>query len=116
MALLVTACGGQQAPASQTISYSLKSDLKDGKMVFIGVGGDIDGIVNAFEVAYVSRRDETMRATAREFALDYDADHVLETYWKPALEQIQKPREVAPLRPNGNRAQRRAEKKAKVKA
>ena len=29
------------------------------------------------------------RERIREFALDYDADRVLERYWKPALGQIQ---------------------------
>jgi glycosyltransferase involved in cell wall biosynthesis len=29
-----------------------------------------------------------LRVQAREFAVQYDADHVLETYWKPALERF----------------------------
>ncbi|HUI87581.1 MAG TPA: copper-containing nitrite reductase [Anaerolineales bacterium] len=46
-ALMLVACGGQQAATgSQAVSYSLRTDLQDGKMVFIGVGGDIDGMVN----------------------------------------------------------------------
>ena len=59
--LAITACGNQAAaasspvasgsqnvaaPSGQTLSYALESGLKDGKMVFIGVGGEIDGQVN----------------------------------------------------------------------
>ena len=69
---------------------------------------DVPQIVDALEKAYEARGDMELRARAREFALQYDADKVLEDYWKPALEQILKPREVAPL----NRQMRRAKKKA----
>ncbi len=44
VALVVAACG--QASDVHNISYSLKSTLQDGKMVFMGMGGDIDGQVN----------------------------------------------------------------------
>lgn len=43
-ALLISACG--QANQQNKVSYSLKTSLQDGKMVFIGVGGEIDGAVN----------------------------------------------------------------------
>jgi nitrite reductase (NO-forming) len=43
-ALFLAACGQSNQP--HKVSYSLKSDLQDGKMVFIGMGGDIDGQVN----------------------------------------------------------------------
>ncbi len=42
--LLAAACG--QASPAHTVLYSLESELRDGKMVFVGVGGDIDGQVN----------------------------------------------------------------------
>ncbi len=42
--LLAAACG--QASPAHTVMYSLESELRDGKMVFVGVGGDIDGQVN----------------------------------------------------------------------
>jgi glycosyltransferase involved in cell wall biosynthesis len=72
-------------------------------------------IINALEQAYEKRGDQEFRAIARNFALQYDADYVAETYWKPALEALDSPREVPPLRPIGpNRAQRRAQKKAKA--
>jgi nitrite reductase (NO-forming) len=43
-AVLVTACG--QTSQTNKITYSLKSALQDGKMVFVGMGGDIEGKVN----------------------------------------------------------------------
>ena len=43
-ALLVTACGQTNQPSK--VSYSLKTALQDGKMVFVGTGGDIDRQVN----------------------------------------------------------------------
>ena len=47
MTIALVACGGQQAASGpQAVSYSLRTDLQDGKMVFIGVGGEIDGMVN----------------------------------------------------------------------
>ena len=73
---------------------------------------DIDQLIDALEQAYENRGNTELRAQAREFAVQYDADKVLADYWVPALEQIHAPREVKPLKPN--RAQRRA--KAKVKA
>lgn len=69
-------------------------------------------IVDAMEMAYQAAGDTKIREHAREFALQYDADHITDTYWKPALETLSRPREVQPLRPRGNRAQRRAAKKA----
>jgi glycosyltransferase involved in cell wall biosynthesis len=65
-------------------------------------------ILEALEAAYNAKGDQAYRDRARKFALDYDADLVTEKYWKPALETLSKPREIAPL---GNRAHRRAKKK-----
>lgn len=75
---------------------------------------DVEQIVTALEAAYESRGDEELRAQAREFALQYDADLVTERYWKPVLEQLWRPREVQPLRPN--REMRRKAAKAKAVA
>lgn len=69
---------------------------------------DVDQIVKALEQAYEHRGDLELRAQAREFALQYDVDRVMEDYWVPVLDQIHKPREVKPLRPN--REMRRAKK------
>ena len=58
----------------------------------------VDEIVDALEDSYERSGDMEMRANAREFAVQYDVDTVMETYWKPALEKIHAPREVKPLR------------------
>lgn len=68
----------------------------------------VEEILGGLEAAYEARGDEKLRAQAREFALDYDADKVTEDYWVPALDALGKPREVQPL----NRAMRRAKEKA----
>jgi FkbM family methyltransferase len=59
----------------------------------------IDEIVEAWEQAYAHARDPKVRARAREFALDYDADTVLTQYWKPALEMLEQYAGAAPVRP-----------------
>jgi len=68
----------------------------------------VGDIIEALRQAYGADR-ERLRLEARAFALDYDADKVLDEYWKPALEKLLAPREVAPL---PNRQMRRAKKKA----
>lgn len=68
-------------------------------------------IVEALEQAYEARGDQALRDQAREFALQYDADRVMAEFWVPALEALDRPREVPAL----NRAMRRA-KKATVAA
>ena len=45
-ALLITACGGKGAGQANQVTYSLTTGMQDGKMIFIGVGGSIDGVVN----------------------------------------------------------------------
>jgi hypothetical protein len=74
---------------------------------------DTSEILEAFEAAYEARGDAELREKARGFAVQYDADTVMRDYWLPALEQLDRPREIAPLRvlPNG-KARRVA--KAKV--
>lgn len=54
-------------------------------------------IVFALEQAYESATDETMRAQAVEFAAQYDVDRVTAEHWRPALDALDRPREVAPL-------------------
>jgi nitrite reductase (NO-forming) len=51
-ALLIAACG--EANQQNTISYTLKTDMKDGKMVYVGVGDGIDGVVNPTLIASVN--------------------------------------------------------------
>jgi glycosyltransferase involved in cell wall biosynthesis len=82
-----------------------------------GFTPSVSSIVNALKAAYEARDDEDLRAGARAFALTYDADVVTETYWKPVLEELVKPREVPPL--NGrkeSRQVRRARERQRAKA
>ncbi len=51
-ALLIAACG--QANQTNTISYTLKTDLQNGQMVYVGVGDGIDGVVNPTLIASVN--------------------------------------------------------------
>jgi nitrite reductase (NO-forming) len=50
-ALLIAACG--QAEQPNKIHYTLKTDLRDGQMVYVGVGDGIDGVVNPTLLASV---------------------------------------------------------------
>ena len=51
---------------------------------------DAGDIEQAYEAAWQAREDGQMpNGPAREFAELYDADRVLEQYWKPALDEIQ---------------------------
>lgn len=73
---------------------------------------DTEQIYTALEKAYEARGDMELRAQAREFACGYDADLVFAEHWVPALDVLDRPREVPPLRPLGlNRAERRAQAK-----
>jgi FkbM family methyltransferase len=52
----------------------------------------IAGILRAYEQAWQAREDGRMpalRAKARQFALRYDADEILNRYWKPVLLQLE---------------------------
>jgi glycosyltransferase involved in cell wall biosynthesis len=76
----------------------------------------VDSIHDAFEKAYEARDDKELRARARTFALDYDADRVMRDYWTPVLEELTADTvpsvpEVEVLR-RPNRAERRAAKRA----
>jgi hypothetical protein len=51
-----------------------------------------DEITAAYEAAYaekVSGEADVRRKQAREFALAFDADVVLEKYWKPVLKELE---------------------------
>jgi glycosyltransferase involved in cell wall biosynthesis len=75
---------------------------------------NIGQIVEALEAAYVEA--DGLRGKAHLFGLQYDADLVTTKHWLPTLEALDRPVEIPPLAQNGNRAQRRAAKKAKVNA
>ena len=49
----------------------------------------VSGIADAYEQAYAARGDKQMSARAWAFAQDYDADHVMQEFWKPALERLE---------------------------
>ena len=62
---------------------------------------DVDDIVQAYESAYTAWQDNTLpKQQAREFALQYDADRVLEQYWVPVLadleERLEQPLDMIP--------------------
>ena len=44
LVILLTACGGQSQ--ENVVKYALTTNVVDGKMVFVGVGGGIDGVSN----------------------------------------------------------------------
>ena len=54
LAMTAAACGGAQQP--HQVSYLLKSALQDGKMAFVGIGGQIDGQVDPTLTADVGDR------------------------------------------------------------
>jgi glycosyltransferase involved in cell wall biosynthesis len=67
--------------------------LQDSFLIVPSVGS----IYGALEAAYEARDDQELRAGASAFADLYDADLVTREHWVPALEAIDRPREVAPL-------------------
>jgi hypothetical protein len=51
---------------------------------------DVSDIESAYEFAYQAWKAGTLpKKEARDFALLYDADRVFETYWIPALEELE---------------------------
>lgn len=73
----------------------------------------IDSIAAALEDAYNLRGSQELRELGAAFAADYAADVVTEKYWRPALDALAAPTEVAPL-VLPNRAARRRARKTKV--
>lgn len=71
----------------------------------------VEEILAALEEAYGFWGAQALRDQAREFAVQYDADRVMDEYWVPALAALDGPREVPPLKVLPNRAERRAAKK-----
>jgi nitrite reductase (NO-forming) len=45
LVVLLTACGGKSAQ-DNVVKYAFTTSIAEGKMVFVGVGGDIDGQIN----------------------------------------------------------------------
>lgn len=57
----------------------------------------VGSIQTALEAAYERRGDQELRQAAAGFAAAYDADTVTETFWRPAIDSLTAPRQVAPL-------------------
>jgi glycosyltransferase involved in cell wall biosynthesis len=72
----------------------------------------VGSIVDRLEQAYAERGNAGLRTRAAEFAQQYDADRVTETYWRPVLDELAggPSASVPPAGPN--RAQRRQKAKA----
>ena len=71
---------------------ALKEQGVDTDALAVAVAGaEQRSIVDAYEQAYeekLSGAAEKRRQQARAFALDYDADTVLERYWRPVLKEL----------------------------
>jgi hypothetical protein len=84
----------------------------------------VGSILERLEEAYDNRGNQKLRQEAYEFAQTYEADRVAELYWKPALEALDRPKEVGPLVTNGkgiakpmeSRQARRARERKEAKA
>ena len=49
----------------------------------------VDGVVDALEAGYAERDNPKLRQQARDGARHYDTEQVFETYWRPALKDIE---------------------------
>jgi glycosyltransferase involved in cell wall biosynthesis len=58
----------------------------------------VGGIYAALESAYDGARDWELREKAREFALGYDVDTVMDEHWVPVMDELEKVERVPPLR------------------
>jgi len=73
----------------------------------------VPSIVAALEQAYQHRDDEELAARAVGFAIDYDADTVADTYWRHALERLDRTPAAAPTESRqARRARERRERSA----
>jgi hypothetical protein len=53
-------------------------------------------ILDALEESY--NHAESLRDKAREFVMPYDLNHVFKEHWTPVMAELEKPREIAPLK------------------
>jgi FkbM family methyltransferase len=72
-----------------------KVDRKDAHPIWTNLAsyqfvGHVGAIADHLESAYRQKDNEARRRNARSGALAYDADVVIERYWKPVLEDIEK--------------------------
>jgi glycosyltransferase involved in cell wall biosynthesis len=68
----------------------------------------VGAITDALDAAYQARGDQVLRAAATEFAQGYDADLIVDRYWRPVLDSLAG---GATPPASMNRAQRRARRK-----
>jgi glycosyltransferase involved in cell wall biosynthesis len=96
----------------------------DGAQLAFAMMPSVGSILERLEEAYDNRGNQKLRQEAYEFAQTYEADRVAELYWKPALEALDRPKEVGPLVTNGkgiakpmeSRQARRARERKEAKA
>lgn len=100
--------GRERRASGWMVSVDPDMDLRHAAFFGKPIIGDIHG---ALADAYASRDDAALREAARAKGMEYDADLVFDTYWRPILAQMEAALLVKP-----NRAERRAKRKAKVAA
>ena len=70
--------------------------LVDGQRHWVGgheswwMTPDVEEIADRYETAWKDARVPAVREQAREFALEYDVDHVTTEFWKPCLEECER--------------------------
>jgi glycosyltransferase involved in cell wall biosynthesis len=69
----------------------------DGAQMGFALMPSVDSILENLETAYENRGKQLIKDAAVEFAQTYDAERVAEKYWAPALEALDRPKEVPPL-------------------
>ncbi len=69
----------------------------DASQLGFGIMPSVDSILERLEEAYENRGNKKMKDEAREFAQTYDADRVTKKYWRPALEALDRPKEIGPI-------------------
>jgi glycosyltransferase involved in cell wall biosynthesis len=87
----------------------------DGAQMAFAIMPSVKSILERLEEAYENRGNQKLKDEACEFAQTYDADRVAAQYWKPALEALERPKEVGPLKLNG-RGESRQVRRARARA
>jgi glycosyltransferase involved in cell wall biosynthesis len=69
--------------------------ISTGQKEWMPMGGwhfrpNATAIYEALEVAHEHRASEEERAIGRQYAMRYEIGHVVTTYWKPALQKLEK--------------------------
>lgn len=88
----------------------------DGTQMGFAIMPSVASIVERLEEAYESRGDPKLSSDAVELAQSYDADRIAEMYWRPVLEELDRPKEVGPLNGSESRQVRRARERREAQA